>query len=288
MIPLSLTVSGFLSYRDPVNLDLSSVELACISGPNGAGKSSLLDAITWALFGIARKRDEALVNTQSNAAEVSLVFAYEGNIYRVQRTLPRGKTTAKFQIWQSIIDMAIGSFNRQPQPETLTERTTNTQAIQRTLRMDYDNCQCFLLPAGQGRLFTQQRPGDRNRNLASILGLEVWEVYRQRAADRRKSLEAEIAALEGRLSEIVAELDEEKIRKARLKELQAELEGLAKSRTVQEAALEGMHAIAASLFERRKMVEALSRQAEASRRQLAEQQNRLDARLQERLSFQQT
>src|SRR5512143_156693 len=104
MIPLSLTVSGFLSYRDPVNLDLTSVELACISGPNGAGKSSLLDAITWALFGIARKRDEALVNTQSSAAEVSLVFAYEGNIYRVQRTLPRGKTTIlEFQICQADI-----------------------------------------------------------------------------------------------------------------------------------------------------------------------------------------
>ena len=47
MIPLHLRISGFLSYRDPVELDFNSFDLACISGQNGAGKSSLLDAMTW-------------------------------------------------------------------------------------------------------------------------------------------------------------------------------------------------------------------------------------------------
>ncbi len=101
MIPLHLSLSGFLSYRDRAELDFTGFELACIAGANGAGKSSLLDAITWALFGQARKRDDSLINAQSSAAEVSLIFAYEGNIYRVQRTLPRGKTTQlELQIFQ--------------------------------------------------------------------------------------------------------------------------------------------------------------------------------------------
>jgi len=38
MIPLHLRISGFLSYRDPVELDFNRVDLACISGQNGAGK----------------------------------------------------------------------------------------------------------------------------------------------------------------------------------------------------------------------------------------------------------
>jgi len=308
MIPLSLSISGFLSYRDPVVLDLSSIELACISGPNGAGKSSLLDAITWALFGVARKRDEALINAQSNAAEVSLVFAYEGNVYRVQRSLPRGKTTAlEFHILQEAASR-MENGESSPLPDShhtthdtristigtwkpLTERTLrDTQArIEQILRMDYEtfvNASFFL--QGKADLFTQQRPGDRKRILASILGLEVWEIYRQRAAEHRKALEAEMASLEGRLAEIDAELSEEKARKARLKELQSELEGLSKSRKAQETALEGMRAIAASLAERRKMVEALARQAEASRRQLAEQESRREGRDQERQAHQQT
>jgi exonuclease SbcC len=63
MIPLKLTLEGFLSYRDETVVDFSEIEVACISGPNGAGKSTLFDAITWALFGKARRNDDdALIN----------------------------------------------------------------------------------------------------------------------------------------------------------------------------------------------------------------------------------
>jgi len=293
MIPLSLSISGFLSYRDPVELDLSAIELACISGANGAGKSSLLDAITWTLFGVARKRDDTLINAQSNAAEVSLVFAYEGNIYRVQRSLPRGKTTQlEFQIKQNGAQHA--TINPQLETATwkpLSERTLReTQArIEQTLRMDYEtfvNASFFL--QGKADLFTQQRPGDRKRILASILGLEIWEIYRQRAAERRKALEGDMASLDGRLAELIAELDEEKARKAHLKELQAQLNRMSKSRKAQETTLESMRSIAASLAERRKMVEALARQVDTSKRQLVELENRLSARSQEQEAYQQT
>ena len=213
MIPLQLSLAGFLSYREPVELDFTGFELACIAGPNGAGKSSLLDAITWALFGQARKRDDAIINTQSNAAYVSLIFAYEGNVYRVQRTKPRDKTAMlEFHILQGALtsDLELKDLKSW---KPLTERTlrdTETR-IEQVLRLDYEtfvNAAFFL--QGKADRFTQQRPGDRKRILGSILGLEVWEVYRQRAADRRKALEGEVAGLDGRLQEIAAELVEKK------------------------------------------------------------------------------
>jgi len=90
MIPLHLRISGFLSYRDSIDLDFNLFDLACISGHNGAGKSSLLDAITWSLFGEARGRSTEVINLHADvkAAEVALSFEHEGNTYRVQRTLP--------------------------------------------------------------------------------------------------------------------------------------------------------------------------------------------------------
>jgi len=66
MIPLHLRISGFLSYRDPVELDFASIKLACISGQNGAGKSSLLDSITWVLFGEARGKGADIINLHSD------------------------------------------------------------------------------------------------------------------------------------------------------------------------------------------------------------------------------
>ena len=101
MIPTHLRISGFLSYRDPVELDFNSFDVACISGHNGAGKSSLLDAITWSLFGEARGKSNDVINLHPDvrAAEVIFTFRLEQNTYRVQRILPRNKSTVlEFQV----------------------------------------------------------------------------------------------------------------------------------------------------------------------------------------------
>jgi exonuclease SbcC len=278
MIPICLTLSGFLSYRDLVEIDFTSFDLACISGANGAGKSSLLDAITWVLFGQARKRDDSLVNLQSAAAEVSLVFAYESNTYRVLRARPRGKTGAlEFHIQQQ-----SGAW------KPLTERTqVETQArIQETLRLDYDtfiNAAFFL--QGKADQFTTETPTRRKQMLSSILGLELWEVYRQRAADRRKLVEADIDRLDGRSVEIEAELAEETARQERLAVLQSDLKRLSATRKLQEQALDGLRAVAATLAEQRKLVEALQRQAETADRQLSELETRRIARQAEQQSY---
>ncbi len=278
MIPLRLSLSGFLSYRDPVEIDFTSFDLACISGANGAGKSSLLDAITWVLFGQARKRDDSLVNLQAAVAEVSLEFSYEKNTFRVQRARPRGKTGAlEFHILQS-----SGSW------KPLTERTQNeTQArIQETLRLDYDtfiNAAFFL--QGKADQFTTETPTRRKQILSSILGLELWEVYRQRTADRRKLVEADIDRLDGRTAEIEAELAEETTRQERLAQLQSDLKRLSSARKLQEKNLDGMRAIAATLAEQRKLVETLQRQAQTTGRQLSELEARRAARQAEEQSY---
>ncbi len=287
MIPITLSISGFLSYRDPVEIDFTGFDLACIAGANGAGKSSILDAITWVLFGQARKRDESLINTQSETAEVTLTFAYEGNIYRVMRANPRGKTgVVEFHIAQQ--DAGDKSSVRNPNPlawKPLTEHTTRvTQTrIEETLRLDYDtfvNAAFFL--QGKADQFTQQRPADRKRILASILGLETWETLRQRTAQRRRNIEGEITVLDGRLSEINAELSEEKTRKSRLTELETDLERFTQTRATQESALENIKKFSATLEEQRKLVDTLARQLDSTQKRIAELELRAESRQKEK------
>jgi DNA repair protein SbcC/Rad50 len=292
MIPLHLSVAGFLSYCDPVEIDFGAFDLACIAGPNGAGKSSLLDAITWALFGQARKRDDALINAQSGTADVCFTFGYEGNVFRVQRVKPRDKTALlEFHILQGDPGGGNGSVTLPAGLNAwkpLTERTLrDTEArIQQTLRLDYEtfvNASFFL--QGKADQFTQQRPGDRKRILSTILGLEVWDVYRGRAAERRKAAEAQISSLDGRLHEINAELAEEGARRAHLEELQNALGHLSQARAAQETALESIRKIAATLAEQQILVETLGRQLDGVTRGLHELQSRLADRESERASF---
>ena len=279
MIPLHLRISGFLSYRDPVDIDFTSFDLACISGHNGAGKSSLLDSITWALFGEARGKSSEIINLhpEVKAAEVVLSFEHEGNTYRVQRTLPRNKNTVlEFQVrnhegWRP-----------------LTEKTTrDTQArIEQTLRLDYDtfvNASFFL--QGKADQFTQQNPGKRKDVLSNILGLEMWEQYKNRSAEMRKRIEREVDTIQARISEIDAELDEEKSRKARLAELETTLARLTAARTAQESVLESIKMTVAALEEQHKLVGTLHASLERSRSHLSGLQTRLAARQADRDSY---
>ena len=185
MIPLHLRLSGFLSYREPVEVDFTAFDLACISGQNGSGKSSLLDSITWVLFGQARVRDEALINLGSDMAEVALTFHYEGVVYRVMRALPRGKsTTLEFQVLDGDLetgDRPLSEVLNRSTWRPLTERTLReTQArIEQILRLDYEtfiNAAFFL--QGKADQFAQQTASKRKEVLSYILGMEAWEGYK--------------------------------------------------------------------------------------------------------------
>ncbi len=290
MIPLKLRIAGFLSYRDPVELDFTGFDLACISGHNGAGKSALLDAITWAIFGQARKRDDSLVNLQSKAAEVALTFSYENNVYRIQRTLPRGKTTIlEFQVLEKEQETEGG--RRKAEGGTwraLTEKTrSETEArIRQTLRLDYDtfvNASFFL--QGKADEFTQKKASERKTVLGSILGLEMWETYRERAAERRKAIEREVSGIDGRMAEIDAELAEEEPRKVRLAELDTQLKSLTSIRATQEAALESIKRMSASLAEQRRLAESLSTALARSQNGLSGLQARLAAKTADAAAF---
>lgn len=274
MIPISLQITGFLSYQDTVELDFTKFDLACISGHNGAGKSSLLDAITWVLFGQARKRDDSLVNLQSQAAEVVYIFEYEGARYRVQRTMPRGKKKLlEFQIdddglWRPLTEHSL--------------RATQ-ERIEETLRLDYEtfvNAAFFL--QGKADQFTQQNAGKRKEVLGNILGLEIWNEYKTRAAEQRRDVEKELDLTDGRIAEIDAELDEEDARKARLSELESGLDLLLASREEQESVLEQIRRLGASLAEQRKLADALHEALSRSRRVQSDLQSRLTAREEER------
>jgi len=272
MIPLHLRIAGFLSYRDSVELDFNGFDLACISGHNGAGKSSLLDAFTWSLFGEARGKSNDVINLHQDikAAEVAFTFSHEQNTYRVQRTLPRNKSTMlEFQIKN-------GDAWR-----PLTEKTTrDTQArIEQTLRLDYEtfvNASFFL--QGKADEFTQQNATKRKEVLSNILGLEIWDEYKNRTAEKRKAIEREVDEIDGRVAEIDAELAEEEIRKNRLEELQRTLKQLSATREAQESALENIKKSAALVAQQRKLTSTLSASLERSRTALTGIEARLAAK----------
>lgn len=280
MIPSKLRISGFLSYRDPVELSFESFDLACISGHNGAGKSSILDAITWGLFGQARRRDDSIINSHTNAAEVIFDFYYENDLYRVQRSKVKEKTAQ--------LDFFIQDDGRDWRPLTEHSLRETEARIQRTLRLDYEtftNASFFL--QGKADQFAQQRPADRKRILGSILGLEEWEKYREAAVDRRRRQEYELAGIDNLLQEIETELQEEAARRQQLKLLQKQLKQLSAQRQLKGTEHEQARRQVDALANQRQLVETLVNQLDGSQKRFQERTDLLQSRGAELQGYQQ-
>jgi exonuclease SbcC len=203
VIPLELELKNFLAYRDPGPLNFDGIRIACLAGPNGAGKSSLLDAITYALWGKARTNSpDDLVHQGQENMSVSLTFEHTGVRYRVMRqrkTGKRGESLLEFQAWD---------------PETESWRSLSEATIRATqaridslLRLDYETFvnSAFLLQ-GRADEFTTKTPNQRKQVLSNILGLSLWETYEARAKEQLNRSQAEIQRIDGRLEEIDREL----------------------------------------------------------------------------------
>ncbi|MHB8132917.1 MAG: SbcC/MukB-like Walker B domain-containing protein [Anaerolineaceae bacterium] len=203
MIPVQIQIEGFLSYQSPATINFESIHLACISGSNGAGKSSILDAITWVLFGIARSRSDDVINQNSKSASVNLTFKYEAQTYKIQRIKEREKPV--------ILELFVFDENGDRWRVLTEHNSTETQKkIVSILRLDYEtfiNASFFL--QGKADQFTILKPSERKEILASILGLEIWETYRNIAREKHKNLELDRKRIIGILDEIELEINQE-------------------------------------------------------------------------------
>lgn len=247
MIPLTLEISNFLSYREQATLDFRGIHLACISGANGAGKSSILDAMTWSLFGQSRsKSDDDLVNRIASRndewAEVRFAFSIEDSIYRITRRKRAGRST----VLELQLATAINDDGEPSDWKALTEskvRETQT-AIETILRMNFDsfiNASFFL--QGKADEFTTKTPARRKEILAELLGINVWDTYKEKFTAERKTQEEQIRLQEARITEIDEELTQEDERKQRVEQLTERYEQVQAQLTSKEAVLQNLRQV---------------------------------------------
>jgi len=274
MIPVKLSLQGFLSYKNPVSVDLSQIKVACVSGSNGAGKSTLFDAMTWSLFGRARRNDDGVIHTSAESCQVVFEFDYEGIRYRVDRIKPRGKSTT-LEFHAQTPDGTWKAF-------TESGMRATEERIQDILGLDYDtfvNASFFL--QGKADLFSMQTPGKRKEILSNILGLTVWETYRDTAALRKREVQKHLDVQQSIMREVVMELDEESSRKERLASAQEMLDMKAKVRESKEKLLELAQQETAQIKNDQEKMDMLVAQAAQVERDLADTVKKLRSRTNE-------
>ena len=223
MIPVKLSLRNFMPYRDNVPpLYFNDIHTASIWGDNGNGKSSLIDAITWALWGKTRaKSDDDIIHLGQDETEVEYDFMVGDNLYRVIRKHARPKR--RRSSGQSLLDFQVSSGNgfRSISGNTMTQ---TQQEIIDVLHMDYSTfVNSAYLRQGHADEFTQQQPVKRKEVLSSILGLSRYDRLEDQAKERARNQELKRTLAENVIRDIGEELTHKPEYEAELEKEQAEL-----------------------------------------------------------------
>jgi DNA repair protein SbcC/Rad50 len=193
MRPIRLGLRGFTAFRDEQSIDFTALDLFAISGPTGSGKTSILDAMTYALFGhidrVGRQAGQFISQGQPRLS-VTLEFAVGEERYRVARSTPaRGQTRILLEAWNGAEWVQAGEG---------ADRVRDVdEAIRRAIGLDYDAfTRTVLLPQGKFAEFLVGEARTRREILTELLGLDLFERLARRAGElkRAAALEADTRA----------------------------------------------------------------------------------------------
>jgi len=245
VIPLSLRLNHFLSYRQAV-LDFRGLHTACVCGANGSGKSSLLEAITWALWGQSRAvLEDDVIHLGADEVSVDFTFVNQGQLYRVLRRRHRKQSVVlEFQVGRRVGALAqllegaaaggeakgvrgadaqareikavdASRWAALPLDEVAFRSLTakgvraTQQRIVETLKLDYDTfVNSAYLRQGRADEFMLKRPSERKQVLASLMKLDQYDDLAEQAREQSREFKAKAAGLEQGMEQLVVQLNQ--------------------------------------------------------------------------------
>ncbi len=232
MIPLKIQLKNFLSYGKKLQtISFSSYKLICLSGKNGHGKSALLDAITWVLWGQARKisatskADPGILRLGEEEVSVSFDFIFNEQTYRVKRDYSKKYGKPHLHIDFGLLDTDNDYYI------PLTEKTVRkTQLkIEKTIGLSYESfINSSFLRQGQSNEFSKKSAKERKEILATILGLNHYDTAKSFVLEKIRTMNQEKDHYEKIQQRISQEYDEIKDTPGKLIALDLEIDALSK------------------------------------------------------------
>ena len=218
MIPIKLTIQGLFSYQEKQTIDfqkLTEAHLFGIFGSVGSGKSSILDAITYALYGETERmnardnRNYNMMNLKSDELFIEFDFSV-GKESTVFRAVVKGKRNRKkFDDVRTLDRSAYKQQNGSWEPIEIEQ-------LQQVIGLSYENFKrTIIIPQGRFQEFLQLGNKDRTQMMKELFNLQKFELFYKTVALETKNNQ-QLQMLQGQLQQLgdvkPEQLEEAKIR----------------------------------------------------------------------------
>ncbi|MEM9565234.1 MAG: SMC family ATPase [Actinomycetota bacterium] len=216
MRPVRLELEGFSTFRDRVELDFDGIDLVAFTGPTGAGKSTLIDAITFALYGSVARYDNTnrvapVIHQLSAEARVRLDFESGRRRYTAVRVIRRRSSKGR---------EADGATTREARLERVEDGGSTTvlagdvrelnAAVEDLLGLDFAQfTRTIVLPQGEFAAFLRDDQASRDKLLQRLLDLGIYERMGQLARSRAKDARIRLEMLDDQRRRLAPPSDED-------------------------------------------------------------------------------
>ena len=158
-------------------------------GSNGAGKSSMIDAITFGLFGQhTRKTNKGLIKRGSNQGFAKIGFSINGKQYEAVRKIDsKGVLSAKFSETtnENVVEIAAGE--RKQFGESMT------QEVEKTIGLDFEKLKiASIVQQGELNAIINAKPKEFKELLNAIIGIDKLDVASESMKIASKEFRKEI------------------------------------------------------------------------------------------------
>ena len=167
----SIELVDFLSHSD-TKLELDNNTTVFV-GHNGAGKSSIIDAITFALFGKhTRKNNKSLIRRGANQGFTKIEFSANGKNYQAIRKIDsKGALTAQFSEDTDGKLKTIAEGERKQFDESMTAE------IERTLGIEFEKLKiASIVQQGELSSIIKAKPKEFKELVNAIIGIDKLDI----------------------------------------------------------------------------------------------------------------
>ena len=167
----SIELGDFLSHSS-TNIDFDD-GVTVFVGHNGAGKSSIIDAITFALFGEhTRKSNKGLIKRGSNQGFAKIRFKVNNKNYEAVRKIDsKGTLSAKFSNMTKDEPIEIAAGERKQFGESMTKE------IEKTIGLDFEKLKiASIVQQGELNAIINAKPKEFKELLNAIIGIDRLDI----------------------------------------------------------------------------------------------------------------